>query len=218
MKTIIHTARALGLLGVLALFSAMPLDEAGAQSVTLRKSTAGYFVGKIADYANGRLTVHTEEGEILKVTVSSRTKIALLKPADFMDIEEGTYTASAGREMDAENIEAIELRIMEERLRGIGEGYRPFYGSGEEDATMINAKVVTISTTEFPPKILVRFRGKDKNIILPDEVPIMFQSIGDASALVPEAPVSVFTVRSRTTGKIDAVRISIGLDGIQPQF
>jgi hypothetical protein len=191
--------------------------DAAAQGAPLRRDSIGYFVGKVADYANGRLTVMTDDGLMLKATVSPRTKIAILKPADFKDLEEGTFITSSGREKDAESIEALELRIMEPRLNGLGEGYRPFHGGRDDNQVMTNAKVVGLALDETPPVVQIRIRGREKKLLVPDEAPIMFQMTGDATALVPGAPVMVFTVRSRS-GKTDVVRVNVGLDGVVPQL
>lgn len=191
--------------------------DAAAQSAPLRRASVGYFEGKVAEYANGRLTVETSDGLLLKAIVSPRTKIALLRPADFDDLAEGTFIASAGREKDAENIEALELRIMDPRLNGLGEGYRPFYGGLEDNQVMANAKVVGIALDATPPALQIRIRGREKTLVVREQVPIMFQTTGDASALVPGAPVTIFTVRSRA-GKTDVVRVNVGVDGVVPQL
>jgi len=190
-------------------------DEANGQVGALRRDSTGYYLGKIVEYANGRLSVETDEGKIVRANVNPRSRIAVLKPADFSEIEEGTYIASTGRETDADSTEAFELRIVEDKLRGIGEGHRPYHGQ-EEDATMTNAKVVSVGQGD-PPSILVRYRGKDLTIVVPDKAPVLHQTIGDQSALVVGAPVSLFTVRSKT-GHTDVVRVNVGQDGIKPQF
>ena len=104
-------------------------DDARGQVGAMRHDTAGYYIGKITDYANGRLTVQTGDGKTVRAVISPRSRIAVLKPADFSEIEEGTYIASTGRETDADSTEAYELRIVEDKLRGIGEGHRPYHGS-----------------------------------------------------------------------------------------
>ncbi len=190
-------------------------DSANGQVGALRHDTAGFFIGKIIEYANGRITVQTDDGKLIHALVSPRSRIAVLKPADFSEIEEGTYIASTGRETDADSTTAYELRIVEDKLRGIGEGHRPYRGS-EDDAMMTNAKVVSIGQGD-PPSILVRYRGKDLTIVVPDKAPVLHQTIGDASALVVGAPVSLFTIRSRT-GHTDVVRVNVGQDGIKPQY
>ena len=188
-------------------------SAAKAQSAQLRQSTAGYFMGKIAGYANGRLTVVTDDGSVFRAMIGPATKIELLKPATLKDIDEGNYIASAGHEKDNDTVEAIELRIVNQALPGLGEGYRPFLGIDGENATMINARVISVTATDgAPPSVLVRVRGKDKTVILPKDAPITFQSVGDVTALVPDTPVSLLTVRARY-GKTEVVRINVALNG-----
>ena len=166
--------------------------------------------------ANGRLSVRTDTGQVLHALVNPRTKFALLKPADFTDVQEGVYIASTGHDKGNDTLEATDLRIVDETLRGVGEGIRPFRG-GADGASSMNAKVVAVSTSDGAPEINVRVRGRDMKVVLADKAPILFQSVGDATALKPGVPVSLFTVRSRL-GTTDAIRINIGLNGVVPKW
>lgn len=189
--------------------------ETIAQSVQLRQPTTAFVTGAVAEYANGRLEVLTDTGQIFHALVNPRTKIALLKPAEFSDLQEGVYIASTGHDKGNDTVEASDVRIVEEKMRGIGEGVRPFHG-GADAATTLNAKVVSVSTGEGAPEVNVRLRGRDMKIILANNAPILFQTVGDATALKPRVPVSIFTVRSRT-GTTDAIRVNVGLNGVIPQ-
>jgi hypothetical protein len=191
-------------------------NETIAQSVQLRQPTTAFFNGTITEYANGRLVVETESGQTLRAQINPRSKVALLKPADFSDLQEGTYIASMGKDTGNDTMEASDLRIVEEKVRGVGEGFRPFHGGADQAATM-NAKIVSVSSGVSPPEINVRLRGRDMKIVLADNAPILFQTIGDATALKPGVPVSVFTVRSRT-GTTDVVRINVGVAGYVPRY
>jgi hypothetical protein len=81
----------------------------------------------------------------------------------------------------------------------------------------MNAKIVSVSTDTQPLEINVRLRGRDMKVVMADGAPILFQTVGDATALKPGVPVSVFTVRSRV-GTTDVIRINIGQDGYVPKF
>jgi hypothetical protein len=186
-----------------------------AQSAQLRQPTTAFFSGTVKEYANGRLAVETGNGQVLHAMINPRSKIALLKPADFSDLQEGTYIASNGIDKGNDLMEANNLRIIDETMRGVAEGYRPFHG-GVDNAVTMNAKIVSISTSVVPAEINVRLRGRDMKIVLADGAPILFQNVGDATALKPGVPVSVFTVRSRT-GSTDVVRVDIGQGGYVPR-
>jgi hypothetical protein len=187
-----------------------------AQSVQLRQPTTAFFNGTVSEYANGRLVVETENGQTLRAMVNPRTKVALLKPADLTDLQEGTYIASTGTDRGNDLMEAIDLRIIEEKMRGVGEGFRPFHG-GVDAAATLNAKIVSVASGSVPPEINVRLRGRDMKIVVPEGAPILFQTVGDATQLKPGVPVSVFTVRSRN-GNTDVVRVNIGQGGYIPRF
>jgi hypothetical protein len=211
-----RVVRPLALAALCAVTIAADGGDTIAQSVQLRQPTTAFFNGTVSEYANGRLVVETDTGQTLRALVNPRTKVALLKPADFSDLQEGTYIASTGFDRGNDLMEANDLRIIEEKMRGVGEGFRPFHGGVDSAATM-NAKIVSVTTAVVPAEINVRLRGRDMKIILADGAPILFQTVGDATALKPGVPVSVFTVRSRT-GSTDVVRVNIGQGGFVPRF
>jgi hypothetical protein len=208
--------RPLALAALVAVTVAADGSDTIAQSVQLRQPTTAFFNGTVSAYANGRLVIETDTGQTLRAVVNPRSKVALLRPADFTDLQEGTYIASTGTDKGNDLMEASDLRIVEEKMRGIGEGFRPFHGGVDQAATM-NAKIVSVSTSVVPPEINVRLRGRDMKIVLADDAPILFQTVGDATALKPGVPVSVFTVRSRT-GNTDVVRVNIGQGGYVPRY
>lgn len=212
----LRVVRPLALAALCAVTVAVPGSDTIAQSVQLRQPTTAFFNGTVSEYANGRLVVETDTGQILRALVNPRTKVALLKPAEFTDLQEGTYIASTGTDRGNDLMEASDLRIIEEKMRGVGEGFRPFHGGVDSAATM-NAKIVTVTTGVVPPEINVRLRGRDMKIVLADGAPILFQTVGDATQLKPGVPVSLFTVRSRT-GTTDVVRVNIGQGGYVPKF
>lgn len=211
-----RVVRPLALAALCAVTVAVPGSDTIAQSVQLRQPTTAFFNGTVSEYANGRLVVETDTGQTLRALVNPRTKVALLKPADFTDLQEGTYIASTGTDRGNDLMEANDLRIIEEKMRGVGEGFRPFHGGVDSAATM-NAKIVSVATGVVPPEINVRLRGRDMKIVLADGAPILFQTVGDATQLKPGAAVSLFTVRSRT-GTTDVVRVNIGQGGYVPKF
>ena len=211
-----RVVRPLALAALCAVTVAADGSDTIAQSVQLRQPTTAFFNGTVSEYANGRLVIETDTGQILRALVNPRTKVALLKPADFADLQEGTYIASTGTDKGNDLMEASDLRIVEEKMRGIGEGFRPFHGGVDAAATM-NAKIVSVTTSVVPPEINVRLRGRDMKIVLADDAAILFQTVGDATALKPGVPVSLFTVRSRT-GNTDVVRVNIGQGGYVPKF
>ena len=211
-----RVVRPLALAALCAVTVAADGADTIAQSVQLRQPTTAFFNGTVSDYANGRLVVETDTGQTLRALVNPRTKVALLKPADLTDLQEGTYIASSGTDKGNDLMEANDLRIVEEKMRGVGEGFRPFHGGIDAAATM-NAKIVSIVPEAVPLEINVRLRGRDMKIVMAENAPILFQTVGDATALKPGVPVSVFTVRSRT-GTTDVVRINVGQGGYVRRF
>ncbi len=95
--------------------------------------------GTLTGVDEGTLTVTNDDEEKLKFALSDDTRILVVKPAKFRDIQSGQYVGVASVESKGERI-ALEVHIFGEDLRGTGEGTHP-WDLMKEPNTMTNATV-----------------------------------------------------------------------------
>ncbi len=168
--------------------------------------------GQIVAFDGNQLILKTPSGETV-IAVSERTRVRSLTRVKFAKIKKGDFIASAGVRQPDGTLRAFEVRIFPEQLRGRGEGHRPFRGG--PNSTMTNATVDTIVGSVAGRTVKVKYPGGEKTIVVPEDVLVMRQEVGDKSLLKPGAHVSVVAGKT-PDGGLTAVRIKVGQDGLVP--
>lgn len=169
--------------------------------------------GEIVSFDKQTLTVKTPTGGTSEVTIPEGARVSTLARASFADIKKGDFIASAGVRQKDGRLRAVEVRIFPEQMRGRGEGHRPFRGG--PDSTMTNATVDALVGSVDERTLKVKYPDGEKTIVVPEDVPVMKQDVGDTSLLTPGAQVSV-TARKEADGQMTAVRIRVGKGGFVP--
>jgi hypothetical protein len=63
----------------------------------------------------------------------------------------------------------------------------------------------------------VKFKGGEKKIVVPPNVPIVRYEIGSHADLKPGAKFTVLAVTKKPDGTLETNRINVGRDGVVPQ-
>ena len=111
------------------------------------------------------------------------------------------------------SLRAVELRIFPEKMRGRGEGHRPFRGGPE--STMTNATVDAVVGGVSGRTIKVKYPDGEKIIKVPEDVPVMRMGLDGKKHLKPGAHASVFARKGKGSA-LSAFRILVGADGFIP--
>ncbi len=97
-------------------------------------------------------------------------------------------------------------------MRGLGEGHYP-WDLGKK-STMTNGTVGAV-IGQKGRTVTVDYKGGERQIVIPDDVPIVTFEDGDRSLLKPGAHVMAFTVKG-ADGALSVVGISVGKNGLVP--
>ena len=98
-------------------------------------------------------------------------------------------------------------------MRGAGEGNRP-WDLGGEGASMTNGTVGSLVSASGRVAT-VKYGNDEKQLLIPDDAPIVAFEPADASALKAGAKV-VVVGRPVTDGAVTAISINVGKDGLVP--
>jgi hypothetical protein len=170
--------------------------------------------GTIASLGGGGLTVVTPTGTQIRVAFDTKTPVTAISPASLADIKPGSYVGTAAMPGPNGTLTALEVHIFPERLRGAGDGHRPFYLQPE--STMTNGTVGgDVASVGGGRTIVVKYNGGEKTVTVPDNAPIVMLDTGSQDMLTPGAHVSV-TATESTDGSLTATRIAVGRNGITP--
>jgi hypothetical protein len=97
-------------------------------------------------------------------------------------------------------------------MRGVGEGTRP-WDLGDK-SSMTNGTVGSLVAAQGRT-ITITYKGGEKKVVVPDDVPIVTYEPADRAALTPGANVLINGTRA-ADGTVTAGSVSIGKDGLVP--
>jgi hypothetical protein len=187
-----------------ALFTALPSQAEDAKPTRVR--------GAITAVDGDQLNVHSNRGEDFQVTLTKDTQVRGVTLAQVSDIKPGSYIGSAAIPMPDGTLKALEVHVFPPELAGTGDGHRAF--DLGKDSTMTNGSVGDLVTSNGRT-ITVNYKGGQKKIVIPDDVPIVNLVPGDRSLLKPGVKI-VMQAQKGTGDALTALSISAGENGVTP--
>ncbi|TDV72198.1 DUF5666 domain-containing protein [Pseudomonas sp. LP_7_YM] len=168
--------------------------------------------GAITAIEGDVLKVHSSRNEDVQVSLTDATQIRGVTLAQVSEIKPGSYIGSAAVPQANGTLKALEVHVFPPELAGTGDGHRPF--DLGRDSTMTNGSVGDLVTSNGRT-ITVNYKGGQKQILIPDDVPIVNLVPGDRSLLKPGVKI-VLQALPAADGSLSAVSISAGENGVTP--
>jgi hypothetical protein len=167
------------------------------------------------DAVNGNtLQVTTRQGEKLAVAITDETKVNSVSEAKISDIKPDSFIGTAAVPQADGTLKALEVHVFDPSLRGSGEGFNPFESADGKVNTMTNGTVGKLVNSNGR-KMTVKYKGQEKTVIVPDDVPVVLIAPGDKSLLKAGAKVMLRTMKN-DKGQVVARGITVGKDGLTP--
>jgi hypothetical protein len=160
------------------------------------------------------LSIKTREGEDVKVRTTDNVAVFGVAKTSLSEIKPGSYIGVTAMPEPGGTQKAIALHIFPEDQRGAAEGFRPW--DLRPNSTMTNATVAETVAGTDGQHILVKYKGGEKNVLVPPDTPIVTFVAGDKSELKPGAKVIIFGAVKKEDGTLEAARVNVGRDGITP--
>lgn len=167
--------------------------------------------GVIEDVSSNALTFKTRTGAQQTIGLTDKTGVVRASKADLASIKTDSFVGSAAIPQANGTLKALEVTVFDARLKGSGEGHYGWENADGSTGTMTNGTVGKLSSANGRT-LTVNYKGGEKQLVVPDDVPIAFVEPGSAAELVKGAQVVVFPAED---GK-NARGIAIGKDGFQP--
>jgi hypothetical protein len=147
--------------------------------------------GTVASLDGQKLVVHAKDGK--DVTVSLKDKLAVLAvvKSSMEDIKQGTFIGTATVAQPDGSLKALEVVVFPESLRGFGEGHYPW--DLGPSSMMTNATIANKVQGVDGDTVTVTYKGGEKKITIPTNVPIVALVPADKSDITPGANVFVPT-------------------------
>ena len=184
--------------------------------------------GQISAVEAGAVTIKTGDGKTVHLATSDKTAVFSLSKASFSNVDFGLYVGSVAVRLDMTSpivratpretiswlYEGFELRIIDEALRGIAVGFKPWDKPAGASVTHgwvddLDARVISI---KYGPT-----QDEESDVLVSKDVPVTRMSIGDMSLVKPG--VHVFAgAQKAADGKTTAVFLFVGKDGLVPSL
>ncbi|TBU73394.1 hypothetical protein [Phytopseudomonas daroniae] len=167
--------------------------------------------GTVESVSDNTLTFTTRTGAHETIGLTDKTGIARVSKAEIDSIKADSFVGSAAIPQADGSLKALEVTVFESSLKGSGEGHYGWQNADGSTGTMTNGTVGKLSNANGRT-LTVTYKGGEKQLVVPDDVPIAYVEPGKADELVKGAKVVVFPAED---GK-NARGIAVGKDGFQP--
>lgn len=159
------------------------------------------------------LTVKTRDGAMVKISLPEKIRVSGYAKADFAEIKKGAYIGTAAAPSSDGTLRAQEVLIFPANMRGVGEGHRPW--DLTPDSTMTNANVDLVVESVKGRTMTLKYKGGEKQVLVPPETPIVTIVKADKSMLKPGAHIFALA-RKGAGGEYVPIRIGLGINGLVP--
>ena len=199
--------------GVLArLLLASALLTVGQAAMAQPAATPLGVRGTITAVDADSLKVHTNRGEDLSIHLGKDTPVRGVTIAQVSDIKAGSYIGTAATPQPDGTLKALEIHVFPPEMAGTGDGHRPW--DLEKNSTMTNGSVGSV-VAGAGRTLTVQYKGGEKKVVVPDDVPIVNLVPGDRSLLAPGVKVVLFA-KKEADASLTALAISAGKTGVTP--
>ncbi|MGH7045887.1 MAG: hypothetical protein ACREE2_05790 [Stellaceae bacterium] len=159
------------------------------------------------------LTIKSRGGATVAVTLAANFTVVAVVPKTLADIKPGDFVASTSVHGPNGTLDAIELHILPQNLRGKISGQFPW--DLAPGSLMTNATVAEITAAPRSRVLHVTYKGHEAAITVLPGIPIVGYEPGDPGLLKPGAAVFL-TARKAPDGGLTAARVTAEKNGVKP--
>lgn len=170
--------------------------------------------GTIEAVDGSTVTIKPRMGETKTVTFGNDTKILAASNGQLSDIKSESYIGTAAIPQPDGTQKALQVTVFASSLRGTADGHYPW--DLDSNSTMTNGAIGSLSGTQGRT-LLVQYKGGEKKVTVPEDVPVTLVDPGEKSMIVAGAKVVAFT-KAGPDGKLTAAVLIVGRNGAVPSM
>ena len=192
---------------------AVGLALAVAAPASAQRPPVEHIRGTVTAVDASALTVRKLQGGSVTIALPQKLRVSGLAKSSLAGVKKGTYLGTTAVPGPGGMLVAKELHLFPDRMRGVGEGHRPW--DLTPDSTMTNATVDIIVEQVKGRVLTLSYKGGMKKVVVPPDAPVVNIVKATRDELKPGAKVFV-VARKGQGGALSAVRVSIGKGGLMP--
>ena len=183
---------------------------------TLYESLSTRIRGEIEGRDGDRLNIRSRDGATVRIRLAPGYQVTAALPSDPRSIQPGAFVGAVAVPQPDGRLEALEVAIFPEAMRGAGEGHYPWDLTPE--STMTNANVATVVTGEPDggSTLTLSYPGGGQTVVIPSGVPVVRLAPGDDLLLRPGNHVFIPVAERQPDGTLLAAVVVVGKDGLVP--
>ncbi|MBC2677613.1 hypothetical protein [Pseudomonas baltica] len=167
--------------------------------------------GTVDGLDNNTLSFTTRSGAHQTIGLTDKTGIRLVSKANIDSIKADSFIGSAATPQADGTLKALEVTVFEPSLKGSGEGHYGWENADGTTGTMTNGTVGKLAQANGRT-LTVNYKGGEKQVVVPEDVPIAYVEAGRSEQLVKGAKIVVFPAEDGKTAR----GVAVGKDGFQP--
>jgi hypothetical protein len=168
--------------------------------------------GKVDAVSEGAIRLTLRNGAKAEAKLPDNVRVVWLTVAQPSEIREGSYVGTAAVPQADGTLKALEVQVFPPSMRGIGEGSRDWdLGAG---SSMTNGTVGSLVAANGRTMTII-YKGGEKRVVVPDDVPVVTYEPADRAALTAGANVLINGTRA-ADGTVTAASVSVGKNGLVP--
>lgn len=170
--------------------------------------------GTIEATDRATVTIKPDAGGTVTVAIRDETKIFAATNGKLSDIKPESYIGAVAIPQPDGIEKALQVTVFASALRGNADGHHPWdLAAG---STLTNGAVGTLTGTSGRT-IKLQYKGGEKTIVVPENVPVTQVDPGDKSLVVTGARVVAF-IKPAIGGKREAASLIVGRNGTVPSM
>ena len=198
-------ARSLGIIGLASILAASLAQAQESPPVRIR--------GTIERVDGAIYVIKARDGAELKITLADNAQIAGIIKASLADIKQNSFVGVTAMPQPDGSLNAVEVHIFPESMRGTGEGHYPW--DLQPQSTMTNANVEEVVSAVDGRTLTLKYKDGEKKITVSANAPIVAYVPGDKNDIKPGAKVFIVAVK-QADGTYQGRAWRIGRDGLTP--
>ena len=158
--------------------------------------------------------VKTRDGETFRDELADKPLFTAVVKASMSDLKPGMFVGATATPGAGDSLQAMEVHIFPEAMRGAGEGHRPW--DLKPQSTMTNANVETMVTGVDGHTLTMKYKDGEKKLVVTPQTVVVTFAPGDAAEIGPGTKVFISVAQKQADGSVKAPRITYGKDGLTP--
>jgi len=184
-----------------------------AAATAMAQSPVTRLRGSIAANDGKTVTIATREGTQVPVKLADNYAVMLVTPVSLADVKENSFVGIASVKAPDGTLNALEVLVFPENMRGAGEGHYPW--DLQPESLMTNATVAKLAAAPSGQSLTLKYKDGTQTINVKPGTPIVTFQPGTKADAKVGAKLMV-TATKDADGSLKAARVVVGKDGMMP--